>query len=118
MISKYKVFLAVLTSVLAASFAVAQQPVAAVDILSVEVFTGQVLDVEITSGGSGYTSPPAVTFSGGGGAGATGVATVDVGVSGITIVDGGSGYTVAPNVVISGGGGVGAAAVATITGGV
>jgi len=34
------------------------------------------------SGGAGYTSPPSVTFTGGGGAGATGVATIVGGISG------------------------------------
>ena len=34
------------------------------------------ISVTITNGGSGYVSPPAVVFTGGGGSGATGVATL------------------------------------------
>jgi len=74
---------------------------------------GKVTRITITNGGSGYTSAPAVNFSGGGGASAT--ATVKAGVvTAITIVSGGSGYISAPAVSFSGGGGSGAAAVATL----
>jgi hypothetical protein len=49
--------------------------------------------ITVTAGGSGYTSPPAVHFSGGGGSGATAVATVVGGVvTAITRTSGGSGY--------------------------
>ncbi len=68
--------------------------------------------------GTGYTSAPSVTISGGGGTGATATATVAGGViSGVTIGSGGSGYTTAPTVTFSGGGGTGAVAAATISGG-
>lgn len=67
------------------------------------------------TGGSGYTSAPSVTLTGGGGTGATAVATVAGGaVTGISLVTVGSGYTTAPTVNITGGGGVGASATATI----
>jgi FtsP/CotA-like multicopper oxidase with cupredoxin domain len=83
-------------------------------------FFGPVTSITRTNGGSGYTSPPIVTLTGGGGTGA--VAAAAIGTSGIansfTITNGGSGYTTAPTVVFSGGGGTGAAATATITGGV
>jgi Tfp pilus assembly protein PilX len=82
-----------------------------------------VADAYITSMGSGYTSAPTVTFSGGGGTGAAGTATITTsyvtyngvttaitGVSGITITNPGSGYTSAPSVALSGGGGSGAVA--------
>ena len=48
-------------------------------------------------------SPPAVTFSGGGGSGATGTATVTSGgaVSGIVITNGGSNYSSAPTITIA-----------------
>src|SRR6267142_967688 len=53
----------------------------------------------VDNGGSGYTTPPAVTFSGGGGSGAT--ATVTGGsVTAIIVNNAGSGYTNAPDVFI------------------
>jgi hypothetical protein len=36
--------------------------------------SGQVVSLSLTTGGSGYTAPPSVTFSGGGGTGASGLA--------------------------------------------
>lgn len=62
----------------------------------------QVTAVTIVSGGSGYTSTPAVTFSGGGGTGAAAVATVSGGVvTAVNVTNGGSGYTSAPTVTIA-----------------
>jgi hypothetical protein len=63
--------------------------------------------VVIQDGGSGYTSPPDVTFTGGGGSGAEGTAVLsgDAVIS-VTIDDGGSGYTSAPDVTFTGGGGI------------
>jgi hypothetical protein len=56
----------------------------------------------VNSSGSGYTSPPAVTFSGGGGSGAAATATVSGGaVTAINISSAGSGYTSAPTVTIA-----------------
>lgn len=52
---------------------------------------GQVANVQVTAAGSGYTSRPGVTFSGGGGSGATAQATSKV-VS-ATIYQAGSGYS-------------------------
>jgi len=67
--------------------------------------------ITITNGGTGYTSAPTVTFSGGGGSGATGVANLTAGaVSSITITSTGSGYTSAPTITLTGGGGTGAQA--------
>jgi FtsP/CotA-like multicopper oxidase with cupredoxin domain len=67
-----------------------------------------------TSGGSGYTSAPAVTISGGGGYGATAVATIAGGaVTSIALTSPGSGYTFAPTITFTGGGGTGAAATAS-----
>ena len=62
--------------------------------------------VTITGGGSGYTSPPTVTFSGGGATTqATGIAIISGGVvTGVQITSSGSGYTSAPAVAFSGGG--------------
>jgi FtsP/CotA-like multicopper oxidase with cupredoxin domain len=71
--------------------------------------------IAITSGGSGYTSAPAVAITGGGGTGATAVATVAGGVvTGIELKTVGSGYTTPPTVAFSGGGGTGATATATV----
>ena len=69
-------------------------------------------------GGSGYTSAPTVSFSGGGGSGATGTASVsNCLVSGVSITAGGSGYTSAPGISYSGGGGSGASGTVNISGG-
>lgn len=68
------------------------------------------------TGGSGYTSAPSVSFSGGAGTGAAGTAVIANGrVTGITITAGGSGYTSAPTIAFTGGGGTGAAATAVLT---
>src|SRR5262249_1631134 len=77
--------------------------------------SGGLNSVRMTKGGSGYTSAPTVTFLGGGGFGAAGVATISGGVvTGVTLTSNGSGYTSPPTVVFTGGGGTGAAAVAVI----
>tara|TARA_B100001996_G_scaffold8740_1_gene7389 strand:+ start:350 stop:1474 length:1125 start_codon:yes stop_codon:yes gene_type:complete len=69
------------------------------------VISGDAVDsITITDGGLHYKSalPPSVTFTGGGGTGATGTATVSSAglVTAITITAGGSGYTSAPTVTI------------------
>jgi hypothetical protein len=69
------------------------------------VTNGQVTAVSVTSGGSGYTGNPTITFSGGGGIGASATATVASGiVTAINIISGGSGYTNTPTVTLTGGG--------------
>ncbi|MCA1558219.1 MAG: hypothetical protein LC731_06740, partial [Acidobacteria bacterium] len=74
-----------------------------------------VTEVNITGGGTGYTSAPAVSFSDGGGTGATAVAVVEKGaVTNVLMTSGGTGYTKPPTVSFSGGGGTGATAVAQI----
>ena len=56
----------------------------------------------VVLGGSGYTTAPAVTISGGGGSGATATATVSSGaVTSITVNTAGSGYTSTPTVTIA-----------------
>ena len=73
----------------------------------------------LTNAGTGYTSAPTVTLSGGGGTGATGLATLSNGhISSISLVAGGTGYTAAPAETLTGGGGTGATATASETGGV
>lgn len=72
---------------------------------------GGVAFIRVTNGGSGYTSPPTVSFSGTGGATATAVVTGGA-VTGVTVTNAGTGYQSAPTVSFSGGGGTGAAATA------
>lgn len=65
------------------------------------------------AGGSGYTSAPTVTLTGGGGRGAKAVAVVEGGVvTDVRLTQRGRGYTSAPSVSFSGGGGSGASATA------
>lgn len=62
--------------------------------------TYKVNNVQITSGGSGY-SLVSVRITGAGGTGAFGIANVDAGViTGITITDQGTGFTAVPSVVV------------------
>lgn len=65
--------------------------------------TATVSSITITSGGSGYTSPPQITFSGGGAISqAIATATISAGsVTGVTIVSPGFGYTSLPNITVS-----------------
>ena len=63
---------------------------------------GFITIINVTSGGFGYTNPPAVTISGGGGAGATATASVSGGlVTTITVNHAGSNYTSTPTVVVA-----------------
>jgi len=73
--------------------------------------------VNMTAGGTGYTSAPTVSFTGGGGTGAAGTAVGNAtgGVAGVNVTNGGSGYTTAPAVGFTGGAGTGAAATAFLT---
>jgi hypothetical protein len=75
--------------------------------------TSSVSTVNISNGGSGYTSAPTVVFRGGGGSGASATAFVSNGaVTSIVMTSGGSGYTSAPAITFTGGGGTGASATA------
>jgi hypothetical protein len=65
-----------------------------------------VQSIVVSNGGSGYTSAPTVSFSGGGGP-----------ISQLLVTNWGSGYRSAPTVAITGGGGSGATATATVSGG-
>lgn len=78
--------------------------------------TQGVKSIAVTSGGSGYTSPPTVVFTGGTGTGATATAIVENGaVTAIEVTNPGTGYTTAPTISFTGGGGgTGAAATATL----
>jgi len=65
---------------------------------------GAVTGVNIISGGSTYSSPPAVSFFASLGSGASGTAVVGGGrVTGVNITGGGSGYTAPPVVLFTGG---------------
>jgi hypothetical protein len=74
------------------------------------------MTINVTNPGAGYTSPPAVVITGGGGSGATATSTVSAGnVTSVTVTNPGTGYTSAPTVTLNGGGGAGATATAAIT---
>ncbi|NCX97537.1 MAG: hypothetical protein EBX35_02870, partial [Planctomycetia bacterium] len=82
-----------------------------------------ITSIALGTAGSGYIAPPVVTISGGGGTGATAVATVDTTVgsptygqlTGFTLTNRGTGYTSAPTITLSGGGGTaGSAGAATL----
>jgi hypothetical protein len=77
--------------------------------------TNIVTGVVMKTGGTNYTTAPVVTFSGGGGTGATATATVSGGaVTAVTVTNAGSGYANYPSVTFTGGGGAGATAAATV----
>jgi hypothetical protein len=62
---------------------------------------GMIREVSITTGGAGYTTVPAVSFSGGSGSGSTAVAVLQNGsVTKVIVTDAGSGYTSTPTVTI------------------
>lgn len=87
-------------------------------LIGVPGFTHQsasgIAKVTVNNGGTGYTSAPTVTLTGGGGTGATAVATIENGkVIAVEITGQGTGYTSAPTVAFSNGGGTGAAATST-----
>ena len=66
------------------------------------VTSGFVTSITVDSGGSGYTSTPAVTLNGGGGSGATATANLSgSAVASITVNNPGSGYTSTPAVAIA-----------------
>ncbi|MDE3066311.1 MAG: tail fiber domain-containing protein [Verrucomicrobiota bacterium] len=64
--------------------------------------SGFITGIGVVNGGSGYTTAPAVTISGGGGSDAGATATISRGaVSSITVTNAGSGYTSTPTVTIA-----------------
>jgi hypothetical protein len=85
------------------------------------LFPSSVDTVDVGAGGTGYTSPPGVVFTGGGlifgGRHAVAHAVLTAGaVSSIVVDDPGEGYTSAPVVSLIGGGGSGATATASLLG--
>ncbi len=78
------------------------------------LYVADPLSIAVTNPGSGYTTPPNVLISGGGGSGATAQALMsNGGVTGNLFTNVGSGYINPPNVAITGDG-TGAAATASI----
>ena len=78
-------------------------------------YSDEVQGINLISGGYGYSDPPAISITGGGGTGAVAVPTIQDGVViAITMVNRGRGYTSKPTVTISGGGGEGAVASANV----
>jgi hypothetical protein len=76
--------------------------------------TAALIGINVSSGGTGYTTAPTVAFSGGGGSGAQATAIVSNGVvTSVALDNPGTGYSSAPTVAFSGGGGSGATATAT-----
>ncbi len=76
-------------------------------------FDGRLTQIILDNGGSGYTSTPTVSFTGGGGSGAT--ADCEIGGGAVTKVylqNPGTEFTSAPTVVFTGGAGSGATATA------
>ena len=72
---------------------------------------GIINGIRVTNPGFGYSQVPNVLILGGGGTGATAIATLQFGrVVFIVMADGGNNYTQSSNIVISGGGGSGATA--------
>lgn len=84
--------------------------------LFLDLTSGRVTGYAISNPGSGYTSAPTITPSGGGGTGFAASAIIDTAgtVRYIVITNWGTGYTTAPTLAFSGGAGTGAAATTTI----
>lgn len=79
---------------------------------------GPLSTISMIDGGSGYTSAPDVTITGGGGIQATATCTLTGdAVSSVTITNPGEGFTHQPTITFTGGGGSGALASADIPGG-
>ena len=86
-----------------------------VDICEPDETKFRVQGVDLTNPGTGYTVAPKVSFTGGGGSGAVGIASIGDGIVGIiTVTDGGSGYVTSPTVTFSGISSVSASAKAII----
>ena len=71
----------------------------------------------ITNAGYGYTEPPTITFTGGGGTGVAATCSINTtskGVIKFVVTDGGIGFGTVPTITISGGGGTGAVGLASI----
>ena len=77
---------------------------------TVNFTAAKIAHISIDNAGTGYSSAPTISISGGGGSNATATATVSGGsITAISITNAGTGYTSYPTVTISGGGGSNAA---------
>ena len=80
-----------------------------------DVASNGVQSVAVTVGGTGYADSFPVTFTGGAGSGAAGVATAAAGVlQSVDVTEPGTGYTSAPTADLSAGNGNGATTVVTV----
>ena len=71
-----------------------------------ENYKYKITSISVDQGGAGYTVPPIVTVTGGGGSGTVAKANIQNGaVSSITVVTQGTGYYSQPTVTLTGGGG-------------
>ena len=66
--------------------------------------SGAIADLVLTSGGSGYSAPPAITFNDPTGSGASATAVLGMTAASFTITDGTTAYNTAPTITITGGG--------------
>ena len=85
--------------------------------LNLQLYYAEPLSIALTAGGTGYTTAPTVSISGGGGSNAAAVAFIDAvahTVSAVVLTNPGTGYTSAPTVTLAGGGGTGATATASV----
>jgi hypothetical protein len=77
-------------------------------------YSTEIIGLNIVNGGTGYTSLPTITITGGGGSGAKFYpivydgSIIDIEVIGVSDTSRGSGYTSIPTVTVTGGGGSGA----------
>lgn len=79
-------------------------------------YSTEVQGINIIAGGSGFTSLPTITITGGGGTGAAFTPVVyDGRIIGVDLVSRGTGYTSEPNVTVTGGSGTGAVLKAVVT---
>jgi hypothetical protein len=68
---------------------------------AVTLNAGAIASVALTNGGAGYTTPPPITVTGGGGINAVITAQVSGGaITGFTVVNGGTNYTSSPTIII------------------
>ena len=69
-------------------------------------YGGEVVGIDVISGGFGYADVPTITITGGSGTGATAeVSIADGSIVGVTMTSNGYGYTSVPTITITGGGG-------------
>ncbi|MES2558140.1 MAG: BNR-repeat neuraminidase N-terminal domain-containing protein, partial [Bacteroidota bacterium] len=81
-----------------------------------DINTNIVKSVYVNNGGTGYTTAPTVSFTGGGGTSLTATAVITNGVvTQVKVTANGSNYISAPTVVFTGGGGSGAVATANLS---